>query len=426
MGHLTDDTFSVFNRVRSNNMKYKDAFQYAFIKMARNKKNVYFIIIMTLCVFVLIASVYFYIVFFDIENKSYTRSLEARRIIVEDVENGNEKFSRILEINHVIDMYEYEYHTRDIDEFYIDGKKQKGYLTFNYGSEITQPKNINGRRISKDDTGVAICSKNFKTTSNSTVWSSDKIKFKNMDDLIGKTIYIEDNIFTKEDDREIMFGTYTKEYEIVGTFDAQETMDRLGTCYISPKDMQELSESTKVGYSKKRSFRNVIVDDIKNVDEVNNKIKKIKSLTTSLGISKDYTYLNQINKICFAIISVIIIVVVFLSELYIKKQYTLNKNELALMKAYGYDKKNIIRVSLASLLYLMFHTFIIGITFFTIVLINFKSAFKNYMIYTNSYFGFYLSPYIIAILILMVISVIVNSITVRKIIRKQPMSILKG
>lgn len=407
-------------------MKYKDAFHYASIKLSRNKKNVYFIIIMSLCVFSLIACIYFYIVYFDIDNKSFNQSLDARRIVVEDIERKTNKFAQILKINHVVDMYDYDYQTRDLDDFYINGKKQIGYLSFNYGSEATQPQNINGKKIKNDDTGVAICSKNFKTSGNITPWSSDKIKFINMEDLIGSTISIEDDIFKKIDGKELKSGIYKKEYKIIGTFDASETMDRLGTCYISPKDMKELSESTKIDYIKKRILRHVIVDDIKNVDEVNNKIKQIEGLTTSIGMSKDIKSLNKLNKICILIINVIIIVIFFLSSLYIKKQNMINKYELALMRSFGYEKKDIIKFSLVNLLGLMLHALTIGIVLFSIVLTRFKSAFKNYMIYTNSYFGFYLSPYIITILILAGITILANLVTIRNIIKNQPMTLLKG
>ncbi|MDE6141297.1 MAG: hypothetical protein K2G03_01710, partial [Bacilli bacterium] len=189
-------------------MKFNDAFKYAFIKSIRNKKNVYFIIIMTFCVFALIASISFRIAYFDISNKKFENDYDARRIDVEDIEGKSDRFEQILKIDHVVEMYEYNYQIDDSIEFSIDGTYQQGEMTLKYGSEVTQPKNINGERIKNDDTGVAVCAKRFTTRGSSSPWTRSNVYIRNMDNSIGSLISIEKDIFEVVDGKELITGTY--------------------------------------------------------------------------------------------------------------------------------------------------------------------------------------------------------------------------
>ncbi|MDE6141299.1 MAG: hypothetical protein K2G03_01720, partial [Bacilli bacterium] len=125
------------------------------------------------------------------------------------------------------------------------------------------------------------------------------------------------------------------------------------------------------------------------------------------------------------IISVIVISITFLASLYVKKQNKKNKNDLAIMKAYGYKKLDIIKFSLGSLSCLMIISFIFGITLFLISLTILKIVFHNFLLENHIYIGFFISPYVTALIILMIISIITNYFTINKLSKRQTLSIIK-
>ncbi|MDE6141155.1 MAG: hypothetical protein K2G03_00990, partial [Bacilli bacterium] len=176
-------------------MKLGDSIKYSFLKTIRDKKNIYFIIIMTLCLFILIASLFFRIVYFALGDNQVEMAKDSRKVYVVSEEiskyfedkNYDLGYDKLLELEHVVDVYSNKYDFYYITSETFKDDKHSGEIRLAYGSEKSQPKYINGEKIKNEDTGVAICSKRFYPSTTNGSISNDNIQFINGDDLIGTT-----------------------------------------------------------------------------------------------------------------------------------------------------------------------------------------------------------------------------------------------
>lgn len=414
-------------------MKLSDAIKYSYIKTIRDKKNIYFIIIMTLCLFILIASLFFRIVYFSIVDDYTETAKDSRKLWVlsEKIDEYMKDktfdlgYEKLLEIEHVVDTYDGRYDFRHIKSDTFKNEKYDGFVNLVYGSEASQPKYVNGEIIKDGDTDVAICSKNFYPNSEEKGLSNKDIEFINGNDLIGTTFKIEAQKYLQTEKGFVPDGIYKKEYRVIGTFDASETRDDLATCYISSKDIKELVDVTNINnYDEMVSWQIVLLDSHKNIDDTIENIKR-RGFEVKRNDQGDNEMFITLKLICLFIITIVVVVIIFLSSLYIKKQNMKNKNDLAIMKSYGYEKKDIMKYSLCSLSWLMILSFIIGIILFFVALILLKNMFNNFLLENHIYIKFYISPYTTALIILMIITVITNYFTINKLSKRQTLSIIK-
>lgn len=413
-------------------MKISDAIKYSYIKTIRDKKNIYFIIILTVCLFILIASLFFRIVYFDLVDDSIEMSKDSRKLAVrskEEYKYVKDKtydlgYDELLKIEHVVDTYSSKYDFYPIISKTFKNEKYDGNVLLLYGSEESQPKYINGEKIRNEDTGVAICSKRFYPNGEDKGMTNKDIEILNGDDLIGTTFEIEKEKYSQNENGFLPDGIYKKEYRIIGTFDAYETREPLSSCYISPRDMKELYDLTIVNYDYVVPSQFAIIDKYINIEAAIDDIKKL-GFEVLTNASADYETLNIIKSICLLITSVIIVTIIFVSSLYVKKQNKKKKNDIAIMKSYGYEKKDIIKFSLGSLSCLMAISFVIGIILFFITLIMLKIIFKNFLLENHIYIGIYISPYMTALIILMTVTIITNYFTINKLSKRQTLSIIK-
>lgn len=414
-------------------MKLSDNIKYSFLKTIRDKKNIYFIIIMTLCIFILIATLFFRIVYFALVDDELENNRSSRRIFVisKDAEKSFEDenydfgYDKILNLEHVVDVYDSRYDFYQITSDTFKNDLYDGGITLAYGSEASQPKYISGERIKNNDTGVAVCSKKFYPTFIEKGLSNSDIQFVDGDNIVGTTFTTEVEKYIRIGDNFVPSGTYKKEYKIIGTFDASETRDYLNTCYISPKDIKEIKDLTDTNnYDYMISAQSVIIDKYKNVGESMNQIEKMGFIVDE-GLHYDKAMLRKIKLICLIIISITTISIIFLSSLYAKKHNMNNKNEIAIMKAYGYEKKDILMHSLNKLSCLMIISFVTGIILFLIILTILKSLFSNFLLENHIYIGVYMSPYVSALIVLAITTIATNYFTINKLSKRQTLSVIK-
>ena len=287
-------------------MKLKDSINYALKKVTRNKKNIYFIIILMICTTTITGALYYRKTFLDSINYTITKTLQARSVIIIDTRE-NYDYSAISNIDHIEEMYNFNYHHAYATSNSFKNDKYTGSITLKYGSEKMLPKNITGKKITSNDTGVAICPKYFYPSDSNKINYFDSNLFLTSDDILNKTLSISKRKETLINEERVEIGIYTKNFKIIGTYDPLETEDKLDTCYISPQDMIEIYNETKAALNTSmHTPMYLIVDDVKNVKKVSNELVKAGYIVDSVFLLNS----NVINNIKY-ISNIILIVATF-------------------------------------------------------------------------------------------------------------------
>lgn len=414
-------------------MKMIDYLKYCFLKVIRNKKNIFLIIILIIGYLTISVSLTYKnylahdianIVNGDVGFRSLTVSPKQSKEIVDtsykEGEDYNKIYNKILNVEHVLEILNFQYYYNGVTPL----EYENGTIAFLYGSENTLPKNIIGETIKKDDTGVAICPTKFNPFG--MAGEQDIKKTIAGKDLLGTPLTIEEDIYDKVDGRIKNTGKkYKKQYKVIGLYDEVTANTGYNTCYISPRDSKELYEKVRL-LEDGREFSDVLVvlDSLKNVDKVRMELKKLGfEGETQSYIKTDYV--DKVNNICNLVVFISCIGIFVLTLLYIKKMNLNNQKNIGIQKSLGFNKQQIQILSMFELLIISLISFIIGLIFteviYQIILIKFENYFFNNLnsinhSMINYYFGF---------IIILIFPLIINYLLVKISLKKQTISILK-
>ncbi len=141
-------------------MKIKEIIKYALTKNIREKKNIYFGLILMICTIIALGSLSFRNWYFFMLERGYDKDPLYRTLIIspnikEYIANeGNFEYDidKLKKIEHVIDIYDMNYSMFDLEINYFKELGYDGMVEFVYGSKYMLPQNIIGRTFSDDDT----------------------------------------------------------------------------------------------------------------------------------------------------------------------------------------------------------------------------------------------------------------------------------
>lgn len=392
--------------------------KYSYIKMIRNRKNIYYILTLVFATILIISSIAVSSYIDDFISKSINNNVGFRTLNVLPNYDYDDYGIKILENNeHILESFNSIYSGITLESSFKN-ESLNGNITILYGSENNEPDVIMGRKIMNDDTGVAICPKNF--------YPDDEI-----DDLkINENLIIKDNellnkkfILTYESSTYSngFFKTekeYKKEFKIIGLYDNTKNLDMNNNCYISKNDMKSIID---VIYSKwdDSSIHSTysIIDDIKNVDKV---IKELKTygFSSSPKLSIDYEFFNKIQLFAKVIFVIVLIFVLVLSILFLHKKIINELTDIGLLKTVGFSKLNIIFIYLFEITMICFISLIIGFIIFNFVYVllsnNIFNSFKYIGIDLNNKISFYIKTSLIITIIPIIACLIIILINYRK------------
>lgn len=413
-------------------MKNKLIRKYSLLKTIRDRKNIYFILILIISVVVLLGTLTFRVFYAKLLNNSFNKDITYRRLLVRPDfkvygnhgSNYDYGFDRILSINHVTDLYNIEYDVKDLETSFKN-EKYDGTVELLYGNNRDLPKNVIGKTITENDTGVAICAKNFYPSFKEPDWK-DKNAFMDGKKLIGTSFKVYDNVYQRIDGKLISDYTYEKEFKIVGVFDTSESGERLYTCYVSGRDMKEMYIDTNKQVLNEGAFTPelVTVDNYKNLSKVANEISKLNYVVSTQVYFDDSPELS-INLICAFLLIITVVAVSLLVMLYIKKKCLNSSYDIGILKAIGYNQKEIKQFYLWQILFIVFISFIIGSILFLGIIAFIKTFFYTYITYNNYVINIYLSTFIIALSLLIIIPIIINNIFIGKALKSDTIVLLK-
>ncbi len=403
-------------------MKVSDLLRYSYLKIIRDKKSIYFIVVLLILSILLLGVLNYQTSFLEDIDKNFIISSDFRSLIVDPSDAEMEKhwddadydygYNNILNMNHVEDAYYFH-----LDNFYSGITSFKndiydGQIELLYGSKSTMPKLVAGEMFDKNATGVAICSNYFFPSMDFDQSFSLKKGILYKKDLLNKTFSIETNV-VKYDNGPKVVDKLNREFKIVGLFDTLDsTFNDLNVCYISPKDMKEIYDVSVKGLNDPETNRAlsyvVVVDKYENIQKVIEDLENM-GYGVSLKGGADYESVAKLKSICIIAVILIMVAIIVISILYVKKKINSNLFECGVSKALGYSDVQVIAISTMQMLYLSVVSSLTGIVFYRVILLILKNTFKEILLLNHIYnfFNEYFISYFLCISVFIILPVIV-------------------
>lgn len=384
-----------------------DFLRLSFIRLFRNKKNAFYVIILSLFTVVLLSLLTFknslinYIDNFIIKNIGFrTISVSPR----DDVEDFG--YSDLISINHVQDVHSANYDTASVESTFKSDELD-GYIDLVYANYSILPTNVVGEKFDADDTGFAICPIDFLPSSEAFNLLVDEKKFLSGYELLNTSFQINYYSYLFDGKRLIENDKYIKEFKIVGIYDAKKVMNPSNTCYISKKDMEEIKSITTVNNENTIYGFMVIVDNIKNVELVLNDLEKKGFSRVNIRSQIDYDIINKILFACNIVVSVIMASIVIIIINYTKKKYFNDIKSIGLLMTMGYSNNIIVFIYLLEIVYSSIFSYLIGLFLFLIIYNLIKFYFLKGLIYSGFEILLHLNTFLISVFVVIFTSIIV-------------------
>ena len=384
-----------------------DFLRLSFIRLFRNKKNAFYVIILSLFTVVLLSLLTFknslinYIDNFIIKNIGFrTISVSPR----DDVEDFG--YSDLISINHVQDVHSANYDTASVESTFKSDELD-GYIDLVYANYSILPSNVVGEKFDADDTGFAICPIDFLPSSEAFNLLVDEKKFLSGYELLNTSFQINYYSYLFDGKRLIENDKYIKEFKIVGIYDAKKVMNPTNTCYISKKDMEEIKSITTVNNENTIYGFMVIVDNIKNVELVLNDLEKKGFSRVNIRSQIDYDIINKILFACNIVVSVIMASIVIIIINYTKKKYFNDIKSIGLLMTMGYSNNIIVFIYLLEIVYSSIFSYLIGLFLFLIIYNLIKFYFLKGLIYSGFEILLHLNTFLISVFVVIFTSIIV-------------------
>ena len=387
-------------------MKQIDYIKIATIKIIRNKKNIFFLVIIVFFTILLIGS----LTFKDNLNKyieSYiNKNIAFRTLSVSTKQNvddlGKEE---LLNIKYVDDVYSSAYDFCSVESDFAN-EKLNGNIDLTYlGKSI--PSSIIGSTFNSDDKNVAIIPIQFYPDNSCYNLEMDKDYIIDGHQLLGKQFTITYYTYKMEGQYAVKDKKLTKSFKIIGLYDNKECMNSNNQIYVSSLDIHEIVSSSIPEGAGEISYYafNVVVDNLNNVEYVMNRISELGFMTIEPKVEMDTQLVNIITISCDIITLISIIAIVIMIIFYIKKKILNESKSIAILRVCGYNKKIITKKYIIEISLICLIAYIIGVSMF--ILIYLLS--KNMIFSSFTYFGYQIHLNILNFVFAFVIIVLFTS-----------------
>ncbi len=406
---------------------------FIFKRNIRDKKNIYYIIMMSVCSLLLICSFLFQ--HMRTHSKDWVKENEIgmRQLSANPGEDDAMKFfadnsydfniEELKKIPHVVDIHSSDYDFIASTDVSI-GDIKGNYVVLYYGSKGITPEVIEGKSFDVDDENVLICPNKMYIDS----YDGEPLEEELIDGekILGKTFKATHIVRTFDNEKkEIVERETDIKAKVIGLYDSSSRSGSYASCYIPGKQLE------KIRISEKDPNDNSFYDFIVTVDNIENKKSVATALRDRNFIVTDKAYYDsneerEFKNIYYFVLIVMIIAILLISLAYIKKKILNNLSSIVLAKSLGYNKNQIRNLYLIDNLVVVAMSYMISLTLFIIAALIVKNFFYTSFKSLGVKWNVSLSPFIITFVILFIISSIVNYYYISKRIRKSPFSILNG
>ncbi len=379
---------------------------FIFKRNIRDKKNIYYIIMMSVCSFTLLCAFLFHHMYnysdeWDKENNIYFRQLmltpgyeEAMKFF----ENPTYDFhmEKLLEIENVVDVHESDYDEASLKNVILNDEIHGDIVGLGYGSKDILPKIISGTDFNVDDKDVLVCPNKMYLYGYNYL---DEVKIKE---------------------------TKNREFKIVGVYDVRSTSNHMSYCYAPGEQVADIKKQTILtdGSPSFGSWR-ITVDDASNVDFIKKKLEDMGYIVT-VAIFTEFSTEYTIKLICNSILFVSIVALLLVSLAYIKKKMVNNLYIIGLTKSLGYNSNDIRNLYLLDNTTILVISYVVSIILFIITSIVVHAFFMGRIGVLGIKWHLTLWPFIVSFLLMFIFSSIINIYYISKRIRKSLTSILNG
>ncbi len=407
---------------------------FIFKRNIRDKKNIYYIIMMSLCSLVLLCCLQF-MHMRNYENTwSNEHDISSRQIVVtqsydEILKYLNDKdydfnIGQLKRLNHVVDV-----HSLNVDYITLSNVKiedfEGNYLGLYYGDKDIIPKVTKGRTISFDEENVMICPEKFyPNTYLDNLKSSEMLDGK---DILGKTLSASYSI-RKVDNKtgKIIEGEKnTLKLKIVGLYEYDNESNSPSVCYAPGKQVASIYKDMQKNNDSIDTALLLTVDKFENKEEVKNELLKLGIMHTDKAYREESTE-AIINSICNTIILVSVSVILLVGLAYIKKKVLNNMFEIGITKSLGFNKNQI------RSMYILDNCLIISLSYLLEVILLQPLLFiiHNFFYANVKLLGvrwhIAIWPFIVTYILMIICTSIINFFYISKRLKRNPTQILNG
>lgn len=346
-------------------MKINDYIYLASVNLKRRRKSfVVNVILISISLFILICCLSFSNSLSKAMNRALINNISYRSISA--MSNKSIKTEELVDmvgsVEHVIKVVPQMKYETALEVSALDNENFSGNITAYGGNEEIYPNIIAGRSFYDDEKNVCIVPKKFYLFDMN---EYDKEKSIDGESLIGKSIeityysyeYIENSAPIKKD-------KYTKTLKVIGVYDQDENMMNVNECYINFSDISDIMDIRLEGnnYSGMDTQGvTAIVDSSLNVNQVVETLESmdLRVIVRSVVNEKLIKIINLTSIFVSSVIMIIAFINITISSI---KSIEERRYEIGMLKAIGYNRKNIIGI-------LVIENIIIGIAAFIITII---------------------------------------------------------
>ncbi len=386
-----------------------------FIKITRDKNNIFFIILLVISTIMLIGSITFNKNFNEYIEENINKNINFRVLSVsnkqDEADLGKEE---LLSIEHVQDVYSSVYGTFLIDSNFAN-EDLDGKITPQYLPKSTVIHSLIGSQIGENDTGVAIIPKDFYPDNSVYEYNINAKNIIDGESLIGKEFTITYYTRKFENMKFVNDEKLTKTFTVIGVYDNKEFMNYNNDIFISQIDIDEIAKAKipindnpdiEITQIDDYSF-NVVVDSLENVESVTEKILEHNFSNVEPSMEIDEGVINTIKISCLVIAIISIAVIILIVLLYMRKKLIRESNYIGILRASGYTKTNVTIQYLFETIITSIITYIIG----CILLILLCVILKNIVFNSFNYIGYNIRIFSTDFIIGFVILILTSSIS---------------
>ena len=396
----------------------------------RNKKSFLLILIFSFLFLLLFLDIIFIKNFHGYFDYAINKNIGFRTFTVYIEKTPIESINEIKEIKNVTEVYGANYKSfsakTDLNINNLDGS-----IDLLYGTQNITPKSLVGKSIEEVKSGEMICPIDFYPDSSIGSLKIDENRIVKPEQSLNqefKVFYLQsirkivDNKVVEEE-KELI-----KKFKIVGLYDSTLVMNFNNQCYITPNDMIELQDSLNPPMDDTHpfSFLHVVVDKEENVEKTMRILQELGYMVdteTNATIDKEVvTTLTILSNTFFVLIIGAILLIL---RNYLNKKIKSEAKYMGILRACGYNKKQVILRELMGNLTLLLISSIISLFFVSIIFLILE---KSLLIFLT-YIGFKVTNHkgllFIFALIVILISIIMQIFIIRKSLEKTISNILK-
>ena len=409
----------------------KDFVSNSLRELKRNKKNKILVLIFTLLFFLLFVDLIIVKNFYEYYDYAVDRNINFRifNVFYRNT-TKSEAIAELSSVEHVSEVYDSFYDLAILNTNLTDNG-ENGVIALIYGSKNTAPKSIKGKNIDELATGEIICPYEFYPDSDyGNPLNIDEDKFLKGDEILSKKLVGQYYHLTSEIvDNKLVENkeSLTKELKIVGLYDESIFQNGINACYGTLKDIKDIVDESTSSLKEEGAYPlHVVVDMEKNVNDVYKKIRQLGKYDISSNTVAyiDKSFVSILFSVTFIFALAIVITILLILKNYIKKKIKSQANDLGILRACGYTKKQVIEQEIIRNGIVLSFSFLLSVTCFSLIFVILEEKiFKNF-----KYIGFNISNngFILlgAFIIVLVIAELMNYCLVKKEIDSQISDIL--